>query len=277
MAVAGLLLLGLGAALAVGRRGKDAGQPRMVRIPAGTFDMGSNSGANDEKPMHPVTLPSFEMDVTEVTVAEYQACVVANACQAATTVEQGGLSPAAAKTLSRFCNAGRAGRQQHPMNCVDFHQASAYCRWAGKRLPTEEEWEYAARGTDGRTYPWGNEAPGPGLLNACGSQCLEIAESQGWKWPSMYAADDGFGDTAPVGSFPKGRSPFGVLDMAGNVWEWTDTWYCDSYATSKQCLDYRVTRGGSWSNGLFANVRAAYRNGSIPADRSIYVGFRCAR
>jgi formylglycine-generating enzyme required for sulfatase activity len=277
MAVGGLVVLGLGAALVFGPVGKGAGRPRMVRIPAGTFDMGSDSGPNDEKPVHAVTLASFEMDVTEVTVAEYQACVAAAACQPATTVKQDGLSPAGAKTLSRFCNAGRAGHRHHPLNCVDWNQASAYCKWAGKRLPTEEEWEYAARGTDRRTYPWGNDAPGPELLNACGSQCLEMAKSHGWKWPSMYAGTDGFADTAPAGSFPKGQSPFGVLDMAGNVWEWTGTQYCDSYAASKQCMDHRVTRGGSWSNGILANVRATYRNGSVPTDRSIYLGFRCVR
>jgi formylglycine-generating enzyme required for sulfatase activity len=279
IAFGGLAVLGLGATLAlVGRTPRApgaAGQPRMVRIPAGTFDMGSDSGSKDERPVHQVTLPSFEMDVTEVTVAEYRACVVAKACQPATTVQQEG--SAEANTLSQFCNAGREGREQHPLNCVDFGQASAYCKWTGKRLPTEQEWEYAARGTDGRAYPWGNEAPGPKLLNACGTPCVEMAKSRGWKWPSMYAGNDGYADTAPVGSFPKGRSPFGVLDMAGNVWEWTGGQYCNSYAANKTCSAHRVIRGGSWSDGRPAYVRAAYRNGRTPTDRSIYVGFRCVR
>ncbi|MBN1610781.1 MAG: formylglycine-generating enzyme family protein [Polyangiaceae bacterium] len=281
IAFGGLAVLGLGAALAlVGRTPggrSDTGRPGMVRIPAGTFQMGTDSGLADERPAHPVTLPSFEMDVTEVTVAQYRACVAANACQPAATVKQEGFSSAVEKALSRFCNASRNGREQHPLNCVDWSQASTYCKWAGKRLPTEEEWEYAARGTDGRTYPWGNEAPGPERLNACGVQCQEMATSQGWKWPSMYAGDDGFADTAPVGSFPKGRSPFGVLDMAGNVWEWTHTEHCNSYAKDTKCTDHRSIRGGSWSDGNRGYVRAAYRNGRLPAERSIYVGFRCVR
>jgi formylglycine-generating enzyme required for sulfatase activity len=134
-----------------------------------------------------------------------------------------------------------------------------------------------ARGADGRTFPWGNQAPGPEHLNACGAECRTLAESQGWQWTSMFPGDDGFAETAPVGSFPKGQSPFGVLDMAGNVWEWLDTQYCDSYAAGKKCMDHRVTRGGSWSDGNPNLVRARYRHGRVPAERSIYVGFRCVR
>jgi formylglycine-generating enzyme required for sulfatase activity len=280
IAFAALAVVGLGALFLLGRapRGSgDAGRPRMVRIPAGTFDMGSDRGPKDEKPVHPVTLSGFEMDVIEVTVAQYRACVAANACRPATAVQQEGFSPAVAKTLSQFCNFGRAGRERHPVNCVDWNQASAYCKWAGKRLPTEQEWEYAARGTDRRTFPWGDGAPGPERLNACGARCVELATGQGWRWPAMYDGDDGFADTAPVGSFPKGRSASGVLDMAGNVWEWTDTPYCSSYAASKTCVDDRVIRGGSWSDGNPTYVRAAYRNARAPTVRSIYVGFRCAR
>jgi formylglycine-generating enzyme required for sulfatase activity len=249
----------------------------MVRIPAGTFTMGSDAGSADEQPAHQVTLPSFEMDRTEVTAAQYETCVLAMACRPATAVKADGALSGDEQVMSQFCNAGRKGREQHPLNCVDWNEANAYCRWAGKRLPTEEEWEYAARGAAGRTYPWGSQAPEPALLNACGEKCVALAASKGWKWPQMYAANDGFVDTAPVGSFPKGQSPFGVLDLAGNVQEWTDTRYCDSYAESKKCMDHRVLRGGSWSDGSSAYVRAGYRNGGVPAERSIYVGFRCAR
>jgi formylglycine-generating enzyme required for sulfatase activity len=281
IAVAGLAVLGLGAALALrGRtpnRHDDPGPPRMVRIPAGTFEMGSDSGSEDERPVHAVSLPSFEVDATEVTVAQYRACVAAGACRPAVAVWWEGISPADQGSLSEACNAGRKGREGHPVNCVDFEQAGAFCKWAGKRLPTEEEWEYAARGTDGRSYPWGMETPGPEHLNACGVECRKQAESRGWQWASMFPGDDGFAETAPVGSYPKGQSPFGVLDMAGNVWEWTDTQYCDAYAPPHKCMEHRVTRGGSFSDGNPANVRAGYRNGRIPAERSSYVGFRCAR
>jgi formylglycine-generating enzyme required for sulfatase activity len=249
----------------------------MVRLPAGTFTMGSNAGAADEKPTHTITLPSFEMDLTEVTVAQYQACVDAHVCRPATGLRADGAESTEEQVMRQFCNGGRMGREPHPINCVDWNEANAYCKWAGKRLPTEEEWEYAARGTDGRTYPWGNEAPGPALLNACGAQCVALAASKGWNWSSLYAADDGFVDTAPVGSFPQGKSPFGLLDMAGNIAEWTLTGYCDSYAESKQCMKHRVTRGGNWSDGSSSFVRTGYRNGSIPEERSIYVGFRCAQ
>jgi formylglycine-generating enzyme required for sulfatase activity len=120
--------------------------PRMVRSPAGTYQMGSNDGDEDEKPVHSVTLPSFEMDVTEVTVADYQACVAAKACPPAfTTVSWPVMTFEIEKTLNPLCNAARKGRELHPINCVDWNQARAYCQWDGKRLPTEEECEYAAR------------------------------------------------------------------------------------------------------------------------------------
>ncbi|MBN1608249.1 MAG: SUMF1/EgtB/PvdO family nonheme iron enzyme [Polyangiaceae bacterium] len=251
---------------------------RMVRIPAGTFQMGSNDGDEDEKPVHAVTLPSFEMDVTEVTVAEYKDCVAAKACQPAfATVSWPGMKPEDEKTWSPFCNWGRKGRELHPINCVDWNQARAYCRWAGKRLPTEEEWEYAARGTDGRKYPWGDGAPGPDRLNACGTECVAMLKEKGLTWTAMYAGSDGYPDTAPVGSFPKGKSPFDVLDMAGNVWEWTETEYCDSYAVSKKCATARVDRGGSWINNNPSNVRAPTRGHDGAPHRFLSVGFRCAR
>jgi formylglycine-generating enzyme required for sulfatase activity len=251
---------------------------RMVRIPAGTFSMGSNDGDPDEQPVHEVAVPSFEMDVTEVTVAAYQACVEAGACKRAfETVSWQGIKPEQTKLWSQFCNAGRGGRQKHPVNCVDWEQAKTYCEWAGKRLPSEEEWEYAARGTDGRRFPWGNQPPGPSRVNACGTECVQMLKSKGVTWSAMYQASDGYADTAPVASFPPGRSPFGVHDMAGNVWEWTATKYCDSYGTSKKCTKARVNRGGSWDYGDPSNVRAPNRYRHDPASRYSVLGFRCAR
>jgi sulfatase modifying factor 1 len=241
----------------------------MAAIPRGTFQMGSNSGDADEKPVHAVTVGAFCMDVTEVTVDAYASCVRGGGCN--TSGLQG-----SGEWWAKACNWGQSGKGRHPINCVDWNQASAYCQWASKRLPTEEEWEYGALGTSGRTYPWGNEAPGPRLLNACGSECVAWASAQGQTWKGMYSTDDGWATTAPVGSFPSGDSPFGLKDMAGNVWEWTSSGYSEDYSKNR-ATDKRVNRGGSWSRNDPSIVRAAHRFSHVPTLRYDYLGFRCAR
>lgn len=175
---------------------------------------------------------SFCMDRTEVTVSAYGACPN---CSTPNTGDR--------------CNWGRADRTDHPVNCVGWTQAEAFCRWRGGRLPTEFEWEYGAVGSDGRTYPWGNEAPSNQL-------CWRSSENEG---------------TCSVGSFPSGRSPFGLDDMSGNVWEWTST------VDRRDLL--RVYRGGGWSDSDRdpSWVRAAARDRDAPAYRSYVLGFRCAR
>jgi len=214
----------------------------MVLVPAGRFAMGSNNGDANEKPVHQVALASFEMDVTEVTTAQYEACVRAGTCQAAAT-------------YSTYCNAGKSDRQGHPINCVSWVDATAFCTWAGRRLPTEEEWEYAARGTYSRTYPWGSAAPDSQL---CWNR---LSSGQG---------------TCGVGSFAAGKSPFGLHDMAGNVWEWTSTAICPY--TKKNCAEAaRVYRGGSWNIGDPSYLRASDRVGNARAIRFDFLGFRCAR
>lgn len=257
----------------------------MVLVPGGTFRMGSTEG-DDETPQHEVTLGAYCLDRTEVTVGAYSSCARGGGCpRAAGTVAYSGSSAEDVTFWSHFCNGGRTDLNDHPMNCVDWSQASAFCAASGKRLPTEAEWEYAARGNDGRRYPWGNEAPSPTLLNACGSECRDYAAALGRTgWPVMYEADDGWRWTAPVGSFPSGASPFGLQDMAGNVWEWVaDTYVADGYArhvpTNPEVTgdDPRVNRGGSWVGDDPSWVRAAFRGRDAPSDRVSLVGFRCAR
>jgi hypothetical protein len=205
--------------------------PRMAKLPGGTFEMGSRGDR--------VTVAPFLMDPTEVTVAAYGACVKAGKC------------PEPMRTES-FCNWGRWFRGDHPVNCVSWNQATAYCAWAGKRLPTEEEWEWAARGAErGTTYPWGNDDPGPQLC---------------WR---RY--DEGRTDgTCAVRSFPSGDSPHGLSDLAGNVSEWTSGAY-DVSTT-------RVSRGGSWALNRASDVAAMDRtkHPDVEAQGSA-VGFRCAK
>ena len=243
----------------------------MVHVPAGTFFMGNpdGTGANDEHPQHKVTLSGFCIDKTEVTVAAYAACAAKGGCAPApTTNHVPGQDDANFAKLDQFCNGSRSDRQSHPINCVDWSQAKTYCEWAGKRLPTEAAWEYAARGTDGRTYPWGNDAPSAKRLNACGTECTAMLKREGLgDFKPMYDGNDGFESTAPVGSFPDGASPFGALDSA------------DAATNPTGAADdaHRVIRGGGWLSVVAGGVRAAYRNRNDPGLRSSNLGFRCAR
>ena len=232
----------------------------MVAVPESDFAMGSpdGEGGDDERPQHTVTLDAFWIDRTEVNNAQYRKCVEAGTCSQPSCWDQSSLN---------------AGAQ--PVVCVDWNQATAYCAWTGARLPTEAEWEKAARGTDGRTYPWGNDFDG-GKVNFCDKNCE-------FDWKDSNA-DDGYGRTALVGSYPAGASPYGALDMAGNVWEWVADWYAaDTYGRSSASNppgpdsgDQRVMRGGSWHYGR-DYARCAYRYGGDPYSRDYsYIGFRCA-
>lgn len=218
----------------------------MVSIPAGTFMMGSDTGQANEAPAHSVSVEAFELDVTEVTVAAYQDCVDRGACTAGEAAD-----------YDARCNTGMTGRENHPINCVDWEQASRYCEWGGKRLPSEEEWEYAARGTDNRVYPWGDAQPDDDRL------C----------WSGDMTDRD---QTCVVGEFSRGDSPFGIKDMAGNVWEWTASGYSADYASGR-ADESRVIRGGSWYSRRTAYERAAFRMPEDPVYRMPDSGFRCAR
>jgi len=218
----------------------------MILIPGGTFMMGDTQGDgnSDEKPTSRVSLDPFWLDRTEVTSAQF-----------ARFVRAGGYRP------QGEWQREAGGKDQHPVVFVTWHDAVAYCRWAGKRLPTEAEWEYAARGADGRKYPWGN---------AWDESRARFSEKRGSE------------TTAPVGSYPTGASPFGVLDLAGNVWEWTSSLYKPyPYVTGDARGDLaptgsRVVRGGSWGDDP-GDLRSTYRAWLDPASRFNVLGFRCAR
>ncbi len=248
---------------------------RMVKIPGGTFMMGL-SDEPKEQPLHSVTLQPFEIDITEVTVGAYAACKAAGKCTPAENV----VWPGIGALLSGYipgCNRDAPDKKNHPVNCVDVAQAEAFCAWAGKRLPTEEEWEYAARGgVKDQKFPWGNQVPTPSLTNRCGSECLAMYRKIGFSGQLTYPDSDGFERTSPVGSFPAGASRFGVMDMQGNVWEWTSSPFCPYDRPS--CGEAKRTfRGRSWDDYLPGLGVGPDRFGAPPTNSLPSVGFRCAR
>jgi formylglycine-generating enzyme required for sulfatase activity len=263
-------------------------------IPGGEFFMGSDekNAEPQEKPPHKVKIDPYCLDKHEVTVARYKACSDRGACKRAGKENVWpGITPAQQKTYDPLCNLNDPDKLgQHPINCVDWEQAKNYCEANGGRLPTEAEWEFAARGPDGRIYPWGDDPPSAKLLNACGKECVAWMK----KHPdpdveilTMYDADDGYPNTAPVGSFPAGKSRYGIEDVVGNVWEWVSDWYAEYDAATTQALASnpkgpasgkdRVIRGGSWNGSHASWVRPSYRFHVAPTARSYGFGFRCAK
>ena len=235
----------------------------MMHVPAAKFQRGNPGGAGGER--REVALAGYCIDTTEVTVKAFAACVAAKGCSARPRTA----AIADSKVQQRaswFCN--QDDRPDHPVSCVDWQDAVAFCKWEGKRLPTVEEWLYAAQGPDGRPYPWGNESPGPRRLNACGTECVGAAKRI-WErdYSAMYDASDSWEATAPVGSFPAGASPFGVLDMAGNVAEWTGL----------NDANHSAVCGGSWLENKDKDVKVEGCGRSWFEDRSPAMGFRCAR
>ena len=255
--------------------------------------MGSTDSdlGDDVRPPHKVKLSSYCLDEREVTAEAFGACVNAGNClRPPGQVEFAGSTPAMVEKFSTLCNFGVAERAKHPINCVDWSSAKAFCEGeggrlasGGARLPTEAEWEFAARGSSQRTYPWGDDPPGPARLNACGSECSKWLEAEGLAdYGRMFEGDDAFPATAPVGSFPEGASSAGVLDLAGNVWEWTADWY-GPYGEAEQEDPKgapegteRVARGGGFNGLKPAWAKPAYRWKTDPATRSHGIGFRCA-
>lgn len=279
-----LVASGIAAAFALsaagGARGALVCPAGMQRIDAAKFRMGSAAEGNtpgDELPAHEVKLQAFCLDATEVTLGAYRACASCSSLATSPVGEE--LTPNGVTLYSQFCN--RPERTDHPVNCIEWQSANAYCEAVGKRLPTEAEWEFAARGEGSSTYPWGEAAPSGERLNACDGECsrlltAERAKFEGQPYPKMYADDDGDPSTAAVGSRKLGATPQGVFDLAGNVWEWTSSHYCPY--SEPECGDSRrVIRGGGWDTVESRDVRAARRKASAPSARSWAVGFRCAK
>ena len=226
--------------------------PGMAYVPAGEFIMGSERGELDESPRHIVHTDAFFIDLYEVTNAQYDKCVAARQCKRST-----------ARRL-RSQNG-----PDHPVAGVGYRDAVNYCAFAGKRVLTEAEWEKAARGSDERIYPWGN---------------VWHDDRANMAW-----AKDGFKYTAPVGSYPKGASPYGVMDMAGNVWEWTADYYDPRYYGKSPAQNprgpwhkeyrrkRRVMRGGSWMYSVPFFVTTHNRSPGRPWIRKRWVGIRCGK
>ena len=253
--------------------------------------MGGETGPPEERPSHHVELSAYCIDRTEVTVAMYRACSDAGGCKRAS--RQNDWPPHVMTRSERaaydpLCNIREPeARASHPINCVDWGMASLYCLWKNARLPTEAEWEFAARGPDGRTFPWGDEDPRGGRVNACGLECVAWGKAFAITLKALYLVDDGFPTTAPVGSFPEGNSVFGVADTGGNVSEWVDdAWSRYPEAVGSTLVDPRVAptdterrrviRGGAWNSESPAWLRPTFRSSLRAETRSHGVGFRCA-
>ena len=269
----------------------------MVFVPAGEFLLGASDNdlaivgaggppklaGGDEQPQHPVNLDAFWIDQTEVTNAQYSNFVNLTGYQ--TTAELEGYGTSSGEQVEgatfyhpRGVTTGIDDKQDHPVVQISWQDAKTYCEWVGARLPTEAEWEKAAKGSaNDRIFPWGNGFQLPEfdistVTNSCGGSCPYESRD-----PNI---DDGFAYTAPVGSFPAGASPYGALDMAGNVWEWVDSSYLGYPGnTYEQAQDFnehfKVVRGGSWDNAA-QHLRVTFRQNNEPRLRSDGTGFRCA-
>lgn len=250
----------------------------MMLIEGATFMMGCEIGVapnctqTNSLPQHEVTVSGFEIDVYEITKKEYEACIAAGGCE---NDIDNDLLLYQTNTDLPFCVLNSAYDDLYPVNCVSWYGARAYCAWAGKRLPSEAEWELAARGTDGRYYPWGN-TPAPSCDNT-----VMYGEND-------WGCDQGL--SLPVGSKAEGASPYGLYDMAGNMWEWVEDDWHDSYDDPSRPDDgsawvdaerseNRVIRGASFMTAADESYEfLTYGHFGSPAgDPFISRGFRCAR
>jgi len=264
----------------------------MVLIPGGKFFQGSDDDAFKLwQPAHKVTLKPYCMHVSEVTAAAYKGCSNVGDCKRphkkpkypktknSTAAEHAEKQ----EKFAELCTFWLDGHDDHPVNCVTWSMADSFCSVRGWRLPTEAEWEFAARGSDGRAFPWGDEPGDEKHMNACGQECNDWEEAHGLDASRrMYDADDGYPGTAPVGSFPAGRTRYGLDDTVGNVWEWTSDWF-EEYAEGELSNprgpttgERKVIRGGGFNGGVSLWLNPAFRYHQLASASSHGIGFRCA-
>jgi formylglycine-generating enzyme required for sulfatase activity len=246
-----------------------------VYVPAGDFLMGAAATDKEAKttiaggraypeiPQHTVYLDGYWIDKYEVTNRQYALCVAAGACQL----------PWVTSSYTYDKYYGNPEFDNYPVIWVNWFKARDYCTWAGRRLPSEAEWEKAARGTDGRMYPWGNEPLDGTRANFCDVNCTRTH--------AYGPINDGYPDTAPVGSYPAGASPYGAMDMSGNVWEWVNSliapypYDANDGREDPNAPGERAWRGGPWSNGYWW-MRSSVRYRSVNWYQWYVLGFRCA-
>jgi len=256
----------------------------MVYVAEGEFTIGNDAGPTNERPQHRVYMDAYWIDETEVTNAMFALFVEATGYQtdaekqgAAWVFDGAGWSEVRGADWQHPQGSATqwSGLENHPVVNVSWNDASAYCKWAGAHLPSEAEWEKAARGTDGWTYPWGEQEPAGTLLNFGDVNLYPEAADKN--------VNDGYKFTAPVGSYLAGASPYGALDMAGNVWEWVNDWYRETYYRTAPTTnppgpingEGRVLRGGSWNHDVH-DIRASMRIWVNPSDAIDNFGFRCS-
>jgi len=265
----------------------------LIYIPAGEFLMGTSEVKinqwleedsdlglkrfNIETPVHSVYLDAYYIDKTEVSKAQYSQCVDAGGCQQI-KLKECYLNQGYQYDLGKFMD------ENQPVICVDWNDAQTYCQWAGRRLPTEAEWEKAARGTDGRTYPWGDDFD-------CHNGNFDDNTIHGKSLIPGGAGCDGYDGTSPVGGFEIGASPYGVLNMVDNLREWTADWLDEDFVWTERGYyenspkknpqgpssgEMRTVRGGAWNDYSELNVTTSNRRFEYPSKMSNDLGFRCA-
>ncbi len=254
---------------------------QMVYVPAGEFERGSDIFGN-EGPILMVYLDEYWIDKYEVSNAQFEKFIRSSGYKTDAEKNGSGRVYTGSKWEEKLgadwrhpsgAGSDLTGKENHPVVQVNWNDASAYCEWVGGRLPTEAEWEKAARGTDGRRFPWGNTFDGMRLNYA--------DMNTHFKW-SDTSVNDGYADTAPVGSYPEGASPYGALDMAGNVQEWVADWHGEYSSVEVRnpigpsSGEERVLRGGAW-DCVDYSVRTSVRGAYYPDLRSNNSGFRCVR